>query len=202
MGYRTYIGVISKTEWEKITDLSVEEIHKLHNEDPEDGWVGPYDLCKPLYEFGKYTEFDDEKYYTPFFRNKETQEHYNSDQDFHIVGKDFLSKIVEHYSDKVRNYYDEMLKSFWNPETKDFKIDLTELTPEYKKSLYLCVEHCRSMAMEWGVATWFSGKEDPYKLDDGDSVTTSWKYEYSVFELVRIYKTFDWENDLLIYYGY
>ncbi len=201
MGYRTYIGEISKTEWEKVTDLSLEELRKLHNEDPEDGWVSMTDLCKELYELGKYTEFDDSKFYTPFFRNKETQDYYSGDHDFHIVGKDFFEHIINHYSNNVRKYYDEMLKSFWNPETKDFNIDLTELTPEYKKSLYLCVEHCRSMGMEWGVATWF-GKDDPYNLEDGDSVTTSWKYEYSIFELVRLYKTFDWENNLLIYYGY
>jgi hypothetical protein len=201
MGYRTYIGKISKTEWEKVTDLSRDELHKIHDEDPEDGWVGPYELCESLYELGKYTEFDDSKFYTPFFRNEETQNYYKIDHDFHIVGKDFFEHIITHYANNVRKYYDEMLKSFWNPETRDFKIHLSELSPEYKKSLYLCVEHCRSMAMEWGVATWF-GKDDPYNLENGDSVTTSWKYEYSIFELVRLYKTFDWENDLLIYYGY
>jgi hypothetical protein len=201
MGYRTYIGKISKTEWEKITDLSKEDLYKLHDEDPEDGWVSMNELCEQLYELGKYTEFDDSKFYTPFFRNTETQDYYKSDHDFHIVGKDFFEHVIEHYSDKVRKYYDEMLKSFWNPETKDFKIELSELTPEYKKSLYLCIEHCRSMAMEWGVTTWW-GKETPFNLEKGDYVTTSWKYEYSVFELVRLYKTFDWENDLLIYYGY
>jgi len=201
MGYRTYIAEISKTEWEKVTDLSIEELRKLHDEDPEDGWVSMSDICKELYEFGKYTEFDDSKFYTPFFRNKKTQDYYDGDHDFHIVGKDFFEHLITHYSNNVRKYYDEMLKSFWNPETKDFNLDLSELTPEYKKSLYLCVEHCRSMAMEWGVATWW-GKEDPFNLEKGDSITTSWKYEYSIFELVRLYKSFDWENNLLIYYGY
>lgn len=47
MGYRTYIGKISKTEWEKVTDLSIDELRKIHDEDEEDGWVGPYDLCMP-----------------------------------------------------------------------------------------------------------------------------------------------------------
>lgn len=42
----------------------------------------------------------------------------------------------------------------------------------------------------------------PYNLDEGDEITTSWKYEYSIFELVRIYKTFDWKNNVMIYYGY
>lgn len=43
----------------------------------------------------------------------------------------------------------------------------------------------------------------PFNLDDGkDEVTSSWKYEYSIFELVRIYKSFDWENNVMIHYGY
>ena len=94
MGYRTYVGKILKTEWEKVTDLSIEELRKLHDEDLEDGWVGPYDLCEELYELGKYTDFDDSKFYTPFFRNNETQEYYNGDHDFHIVGKDFFEHII------------------------------------------------------------------------------------------------------------
>ena len=109
MGYRTYIAEISKTEWEKITDLSIEELRKLHDEDPEDGWVSMSDICKELYEFGKYTEFDS-KFYTPFFRNKKTQDYYDGDHDFHIVGKDFFEHLITHYSNNVRKYYDEMLK--------------------------------------------------------------------------------------------
>ena len=42
----------------------------------------------------------------------------------------------------------------------------------------------------------------PYDLDDDtDCIVNSWKYEYVIFELVRIYKTFDWKNDVLLYVG-
>jgi len=199
MGYRTYIGKIAKTEWEKITDLSKKELYKIHDENPEDGWVGPYDICKPLYEFGKYTEFDDGKYYTPFFRNNETQEYYNGDHDFHIVGKEYLELIIKHYSQKIKSYYSDMLKSF---SDDNGRFDIKSLdTPENKKGVMECIGHCRDLALEWGISGWFEDSL-PYNLENGGSVTTSWKYEYSIFELVRLYKTFDWENDLLIYYGY
>jgi hypothetical protein len=55
--------------------------------------------------------------------------------------------------------------------------------------------HVHGNSIEWLQMT-------PYDLESGDEVTTSWKYEYAIFELVRIYKTFDWENDIMIYYGY
>lgn len=32
-------------------------------------------------------------------------------------------------------------------------------------------------------------------------VTSSWLYEYAIFEPVRLYKTFDFENDVLVLLG-
>lgn len=201
MGYRTYIGKISKTEWEKITDLSREEFYKLHDEDIEDGYVSMREMCEELYEFGKYTEFDDSKFYTPFFRNTETQKYYSSDHDLHIVGKDFFEHVINHYVGLIKKYYENLLKSFWDSENRDFNLKNID-TPEGKKSTIDCVQHCRSLALEWGVTNWFT-ERPPFNLEsDTQTITTSWKYEYSIFELVRLYKTFDWENDLLIYYGW
>ena len=57
------------------------------------------------------------------------------------------------------------------------------------------------MAVEFGVAT-FLDHNIPYNLENGEQVVNSYKYEYSLFELVRIYKAFDWKNNIMIYYGY
>ena len=51
------------------------------------------------------------------------------------------------------------------------------------------------MRIEWTRLT-------PFNLEDGEEITTSWKYEYGIFELVRIYKSFDWKKNVMIYYGY
>jgi len=200
MGYRTYIGKIPKTEWEKITDLSLDDLYKLKGVDREDDYLSMTEICEELYEFGKYTEFDNEKFYTPFFRNKETQEYYSSDHDFHIVGKDFFEHVINHYTEKIRDNYRKMLEPFWNEVTGRFdpmnKLD----TPEGKIASLDCLNHLHSNAIEWGVMSFFEGGT-PFTLK-GDVITNSWKYEYSIFELVRVYKTFDWENDYLIYYGW
>jgi hypothetical protein len=34
-----------------------------------------------------------------------------------------------------------------------------------------------------------------------DKINRSGLYEYAIFELVRVYKTFDWENDALVLIG-
>ena len=41
-----------------------------------------------------------------------------------------------------------------------------------------------------------------FKYGDCICGTNSWSYEYSIFELVRLYKTFDWENDNLVLMGW
>lgn len=200
MGYRTYIGKIPKTEWEKITDLSLDDLYKLKGVDREDDYLSMTEICEELYEFGKYTEFDNEKFYTPFFRNKETQEYYSSDHDFHIVGKDFFEHVINHYVGLIRQYFHNILKPFINEETNRFDLRGIMDTSEQKMGMMDCVEYARGMAQEWGVASFFDDTR-PFNLE-GNVITNSWKYEYSIFELVRIYKTFDWENDYLVYYGW
>ena len=73
---------------------------------------------------------------------------------------------------------------------------------EEMSSIYLLIKHARDMALEWGVSGWF---EDtlPYDVELSKSrLVSSWKYEYEIFELVKIYKTFDWKRNVMIYYGY
>ncbi|WP_218964433.1 hypothetical protein, partial [Bacillus velezensis] len=39
--------------------------------------------------------------------------------------------------------------------------------------------------------------------DINDSwLTSSWKYEYSIFELVRLLKTIDFEKETILFYGW
>lgn len=60
--------------------------------------------------------------------------------------------------------------------------------------------HLRGKAEEW------SGKYiRPYYLDEDNTdgeIVSSWKIEYAIFNLVYIYRTFDWKNDYLIYSGW
>ena len=35
-----------------------------------------------------------------------------------------------------------------------------------------------------------------------ECLVSSWLYEHTIFDLVRIYKTFDWENKCLLFMGW
>lgn len=227
MGYRTYINSIPTEFYEKVKVMTRKELHILVNGDDEevdedDYYVGLYDLGKELHGFGKYVEFGDEKFYSPFFTNEETQKYYLEDHDCWKVEKEFLAHVIDHYSEIVRGIYRDMITPFWGEngrkpdeflnkieskvdyDSDNFKtnhtIDFTDITQDQQNAIKAMIDHTRSMGSEWGLT--FMDKMRPYELDKREEITSSWKYEYAIFELVRIYKEFDWENNVMYYHGY
>jgi hypothetical protein len=80
-------------------------------------------------------------------------------------------------------------------DTKNYTFDFTKITQEQQNALWKIITHVIDMSSEWNRLT-------PYNLDSEDAITKSWKYEYEIFELVRIYKSFDWKRNVMCYYGY
>jgi hypothetical protein len=210
MGYRNYLGSLPKREYNKIKKFSLKELYEYKNEewsdDPYDkpGHVGVYDIAyNKHYELGKYIDSFDKKFFKPVFKNKETQKHYVEEQEFFIVQKEFVEELIKYYTGLIKKYYTELLKPFFDgTEIKSgfMKTKGTPPTDEEMSGIYKIIDHVRSMGLEWGVSGWFKDSL-PYNLDGGDLVG-SWKYEYAIFNLVNIYKTFDWKRNVMIYYGY
>jgi hypothetical protein len=226
MGYRNYIGFIPKREYNKIKSLTLPELDKFYNIDndssDEDDYnhLSVYEFGKELHELGKYCNFNPPKTsIKPFFKNKELQKYYESDHEINVVTKEFLTYIIDSYREQIKTYYNEMIMPFlteirtdnggrdknasfltsvkidYGIETDNYKFDFTLITDEEQTALYKIIQHVRSMRFEWVQLS-------PYDLEDGDNITKSWKYEYVIFELVRIYKNFDWKRNVMIYYGY
>lgn len=223
MGYRTYIGSMPKREYNKIKSMSREQLiehYKLEVEEDENYLgMGVYDFGESLYEFGKYTDFEPpKKSLKTFFKNKELNKYFTEEHDFNIVTKEFLEYIIESYKKRISDYYNDMMNPFFgvkngilerdkpceflNSIKTDYKypendttFDFTKITQQEQNALFKIIEHVRSMRTEWTCL-------EPYDLENGESVTSSWKYEYGIFELVRIYKSFDWKRNVMIYYGY
>ncbi len=210
MGYRNYLGSLPKREYNKIKNMTLKELYEFKNvewfDDPDErlDYVGVDDVAyNTHYELGKYIDSFDKKFFKPVFKNKETQESLGSDCEFYIVQKEFVEELIKYYTGMIQKYYKVMLDPFFEgAEAKAgfMKTEDTPMTKEEISGVYKLIDHVRSMAMEWGVAGWF-GDTLPYKLDSGDLVS-SWKYEYSIFNLINLYKTFDWKKNVMIYYGY
>jgi len=197
---------------EKTTELIFHEYNEFASPKNDNRCISNHDIVEELHEFGKYVEFGNKKFYSPFFSNEETQKGFTEEYDFWIVEKEYLKHIIEFYKQKVVNYYNEMLNPFFGADVefsefmdsirhsydggnKNYTFDFTKITQEQQTQLFEILHHMRSMRSEWTLLI-------PYNLEKGDHITDSWKYEYNIFELVRIYKTFDWENDIMVYYGY
>lgn len=226
MGYRTYIGSMPKREYNKIKSMTKDQLiehYKVEREDYEieEGYLGMgvYDFGEELYEFGKYTDFEPPKgSQKTFFKNKELNKYFTDEHDFAIVTPEFLEYIIEGYKKRVEDYYNKMMQPFFGKQESSFSrgeptdflnsvkveynypnnkynFDFSKITQEEQNALWDIIDHVRTMRFEW-VQT------KPYDLSSGDEVTTSWKYEYGIFELVRIYKSFDWKRNVMVYYGY
>lgn len=215
MGYRTYLGSISDDELGKIRGMSVKElnIYKNGSYDKEDPYVSVGSIPdKCIYELGSC--YGTKEYYTPVFEKQETTDIFLEDHDLWLVGKEFLKLIITEYKERVQAYYFKMSEPFFGNkryETSeflkssqrlfgesiedDYKFDFSKITDKEQTQLYNIIYHIRNMHTEWSKLT-------PFNLEEEEKVTTSWKYEYAIFELIRIYKTFDWKNNFMIYYGY
>lgn len=222
VGYRTYIAEMPKREYNKIKSLTreglIEHLKLEVDEDENYLGIGVYDFGKTLYEFGKYTDFEPpKKSLKTFFKNKELNKYFTKEHDFNIVTAEFLEYIIDGYARRIETYYNDMIMPFFNKgenkyrdNPKDFlnsveteynypnnkhTFDFSKITPEEQTSLFKIIEHIRSFRQEWN-------DYRPYNLKHGDEVSNSCKYEYAIFQLVKIYKSFDWKRNVMIYYGY
>jgi hypothetical protein len=135
------------------------------------------DTCTPyfpefhtqLYELGKY--FDFTKGTTPFYDFDIEEE---CEAEFFIMTKEQLKELIEEYHDLVYQNYEKLAQGKGDAQS-----------------------FLESRAREW------CGKYlSPYYLDEektDGAIVSSWQYEYAIFNLVYIYRTFDWEQDYLIY---
>lgn len=137
--------------------------------------MGEYFACyRPeahtqIFGLGKYFEFTKGK--TNFYDFDVEEE---EDCEFHIMTKEDLKELIRDYHEVICNMYERLAKG--EDDVQEF--------------------------INGKVREWRSKFLNPYYLDEehtSGEIVKSWKYEYSIFNLVYIYRTFDWENDYLIY---
>lgn len=132
----------------------------------------PYrlDSHTQLYELGKYIEYNED--FEPFYSFDIYEE---CESEFHIMKKEDLKNIIEDYHNKILEYYKDLKEG-----NEDIDVFLNGKINEWNSPFNL----------------------RPYYLDQEKTdgfIVSSWKYEYAIFNLVYIYRSFDWENDFLIY---
>lgn len=193
MGYRHYFFEVDKKDVDKVKDKTYEELLEMAREyDAEieeeygEQWFyfndDKFMNKKCIFEFGKlYWDDTAERICNKgqrLFLNDDTHACLG-DYDAYVVGREGMLEAITIYKEKVINYYKDLLK---------------EDTPEVLSQRFS--RHVDNMLMWWerlgAINTDF----------DKEYISNSWLYEHQIFELVRLYKTIDWDNNCLLFYGW
>lgn len=178
MGYRVRLGQIPKEVKEKVVGKTYKEVVEIF------GTTAIYrelEGYEQLYEIGKYVDYSEGR--EPFFDFDVYEE---VESEFDILTKEGLAIIIDKYRIGIADYYKEMHEK------------MLSLTPAVIREVQ---NHFRSYTQEWDD----SYDIKPYYLDEEKSdgeISSSWKSEYAIFNLVYIYRTFDWDKNYLIYSGW
>ena len=203
MGYRHYFYKVKKADVETIKDMDYEQLKKYVADRggevvDDENYVNFDDVISQteVHEFGKlYWDNTAKRIYdkgTPLFSKKETQDAFD-DYSPYVVGKEGLLEAISIYQEKVLNYYKGLLV---DGEERRLPLGIT-LTVEDVKSMDKVLEHLSdkiSRISYCGIAN--------IDEDRKWQVTSSWEYEHSIFNLVHILKSIDWQEDTILFYGW
>lgn len=183
MGFRHYLHLVDNNEIKNLENITKEKLFELKSEKVDDDdylhfddIFNKFDL---IYEFGKlYNDLPEKINATgrPLFADKLLKELWN-DYDTTIIGKEGLLAAIEWYRSAIQTYYKNLLS-----ETDDRILSMVKA------------------GYQNYIREWDDGVD--VNLENKYNLHTSWKYEHSIFTLVHILKTVDWEKHSLIFYGH
>ena len=199
MGYRYYIYEIENHFLNEIRQCKtwedfVEVVKKNKPKAVEDlldecDYIGLYRLGHELHEFGKYYENADEMYKhgESLFFSDELNERYE-DYGAIVLEPDGIKCAIDWTKNKVISYYKDLLND--NPDKNDVFVDSRPQLDRLK-------DHAQDELR------WWSYEHCPCDSDMNTPFSVnSWLYEHVYFDLVHIYKTFDWKNKSIIFMGW
>lgn len=190
MGYRHYLYKIKKEDLNKIRNMSNSDLYIHTKSKEEDGWWSPTDLFREgyIYSLG---EIDTKLWKTlknnridEIFIQEEVKERM-SDYDNGILNSDGFLNIMELYKEKVLSYFNDLLKDGYKESWRKYKTSNEKLKSHMEEKIRM-IQNC-----------------DEYDFNlEREQITGSWTFEYSLFELIRLYKSIDWNNYYVIYLAY
>jgi hypothetical protein len=208
MGYRQYFYEVDKSKIEGIRQCKTEEElydfcikNGIECEKYGDGdyYCPLYHLGKELFEFGKYYENSSEiyKHGDSLFTSNELNERYDDygaivcDEEAILCAIEWQKQhIIKVYENLINNTFEDPIARYAYPR------DIDEKELHYQRLL----EHCKDHLMWWKPMYGDGSAINTNK--ERDTIVHSWLYEHTIFDLVRIYKTFDWENKSLLFLGW
>lgn len=176
MGYRIRLGKVNKKTAEKYRHKSFNTLYEYYKNRKDSMYYPEYHT--QLYEIGKYVSYEEGR--LPFYTKFDIKE--KEESEFDILTKDGLKYIIKEYHKNIFEYYSKVL----NKSEEDSRY---------------AIDHIKYNLREWAKNYNLS----PYYLDEKKTdgpIVSSWKMEYAIFNLVSIYRFFNWNKNHLIYSGW
>ena len=202
MSYRYRFAKVKKNTVADISNQSRERfIEYLMNHNPksyceEEDYINTYDCFgqEEIFDFGSDCRFADTlvKQATPIFSDEMLFE--ETGKAVLCSKEDFLFVI-----EQIRKIILDYFKELQNGSVAEMKQAISDKVDDWEHlHIILGVSNAsKKQQQEMDKA------HLPYNISmDTDMIVNSWKYEYEIFELVRLYKTFDWDKYELIFYGW
>lgn len=205
MGYRHYFYLVDIEECDKVEHMSYNEFAQycLSKEPCKSEYDAAWNYVyfpetlgqKEVKCFGKlYYDDTAERIYShgrPLFALKEMQAEF-AEYNPYRMGKDGMLEAIEIYKRKIIDYYKDMFV--------DGAVQIRPGGIEIKradiKSADKLIDSARDQLLWWE-------KFGAVDLDEShEEISQSDRYEHNIFELVRLYKSIDWDKKCLLFYGY
>ena len=189
MGYRNYLGIIKKENFKKI------DLNTIESAKDNDGWCCIHHVLKQagmqqIHELGKWSEegrhLEDKKTklseeLLPAFEIV-SEFADNHEYGFNVLTEKDLLFVIRSYRMRTHKYLKKLLGFI--PDKYD------ERTVEEKCRCYV-----REKLGWWKYST-NTKKESKFMIQD------TWSYEYEMFNLLHNYKMIDWNEYLLVVWGW
>lgn len=107
--------------------------------------------------------------------------------------------IILAYRQRIIDYTKASIDLFEHPEEQGmrkhwFAQDLLEMVKQELREWESAYKDVRS-----GETEYFNINLSKDK--DTFGISGSWMYKYAIFDMIEVYKYFDWDNDLMVVYG-
>ena len=121
------------------------------------------------------------------------------DQDFYSITKEGFKMVILAYRDRIIENIKKQIEVHKNPELK-----------ESRGYWWYDGNILREMEEELQLWEWSYPSDDGdvryeniclHKSKDEFGISSSWRYKYAIFDMIEVYKYFDWENYTMVVYG-
>lgn len=215
MGIRTYIGWLSKEKYDLLKDLTNEDRKKIINildldidDDDEYNeehglYVTQSNIADDYFEVCDiYLPDPSEAGVSEFFNNLKTHSEFST----YVIDQTILLKLINATEKLINDTYKRDLDKFFEngllKEDIEEQFNSGQLSKSLIRDLSVFLFNIKNKASSNGhYPVW-----DDFYLDsrlntklDSEFISNSSYYEESVYDLVRIYKSFDWNNNVLVW---